>query len=54
MAQSFKRPTLDLAQVMSLWFVRSSPALGSVLAMGSLLGIVSLSLSLSLSVPLRP
>ena len=50
MAQSVKRPTL--AQVMISWFVSSSPVLGSVLSVQSLLRILSLcsfSLSLSLS-----
>ena len=39
---------LVLAQVMISWFMRSSPTLGSVLTLQSLLGIPSLSLSLLL------
>ena len=46
-AQAVKCPTL--AQVMISQFVSSSPALGSVLTAGSLLGILSLPLSLCLS-----
>ena len=49
-AQSIKR--LPSAQVMISWFVGSSPALGSVLTVRSLPGILSLSPSLSLSLPL--
>ena len=46
-ARSVKRPRLLVsAQVMTSWFVGSSPALGSMLTAQSLLGIVSLPLSL--------
>ena len=46
--QLFKHPTLILAQVTLSWFVGSSPALGSALAVQSLLEILSVSLSVSL------
>ena len=46
MAQSVKHPTLILAQVMISRFVNLSPASGSALTATSLLGILSLSLSL--------
>ena len=52
MAQLVKHPTLDLAQVMILWFVGSSPTLGSALSARNLLEILSLSLSLSLPLTL--
>ena len=45
-AQSVKHPTA--AQVMISWFVRLSPALGSTLIVQSLLGILSIPVSLPL------
>ena len=50
-AHSVEHPTS--AQVMIPWFMSSSPMSGSVLTVWSLLGVLSLSLSLSLS-PLPP
>ena len=50
MAQSVKHPNLDFGSGHDLT-VRSSPASGSVLSAWSLLGILSPTLSLSLSAP---
>ena len=49
MAQSVKRPTS--AQVMISQFLGPTPALGSVLTVQNLLGVLSLCLSLSLPLP---
>ena len=48
MAQSVKCLTLDLDQVMISQFVNLSPMSGSALTEGSLLGVLSLLLSLPL------
>ena len=50
-AQSVQLPTLDFGSGHDPRVMGSSPALGSALTVQSLLGMLSLSLSLSLSVP---
>ena len=47
-AQSVKHPTLDFSSGHDLMVVRSSPASGSALTTQSLLGVVSLPISLPL------